>query len=363
MILAMFLIGCGADCDAAGTICTVVGTGVGGLGAEGAPADETNLYWPSDLTIGPDGAAWILDWNNHRIVRVDVGAEEPLLEAISGGGMVGDGPFDVPVQDALWNHPTNLIFEPDGSFLFAAWHNSRVMRIDVAADTITHIAGNGARMFAGDGGPALDAAFDLPVAIARGTDGRLYIADQANQRIRCMDADGTVQTVVGTGERGFSGDGGPALSASLQAQVSQNADPGGRIAIDGTRMYVADTLNNRVRVVDMATWTIDTLAGDGSEGGPETGDALTSGLFWPRDVAVGPDGAVFVADTENHCVRRVQDGAIETVAGVCGEEGFNGDHKAADRALLARPLGIEVDPDGALWIADSWNHRVRRVAP
>lgn len=360
MIIAI-LFGCAADCDSPGTICTIVGTGTAGLGLEGTPADEANLYWPSDLTIGPDGAAWILDWNNHRIVRVD--PDEGVLHVVSGNAMVGDGPYDGHVADALWNHPTNLFFDTEHSFVMAAWHNSRIVRLDLEADTIEILAGNGARDYYGDGGSALDAAFDLPAGVAPGSDGRLYVADQANQRVRCIDGDGVIQTVVGSGDVGFAGDGGPALAASLSAEVSQNADPGGRVAIDGETMYIADTLNNRVRVVDMASWTIDTLAGDGSNGGPETGDARTSGLFFPRDVAVGPDGAVYIADSENHCVRRVQDGAITTVAGVCGEEGFRGDGRAAERSLLARPLGIAVGDDGALWIADSWNHRIRRVAP
>ena len=127
--------------------------------------------------------------------------------------------------------------------------------------------------------------------------------------------------------------------------------------------YIADTLNNRIRVVDMVTWTIDTLAGDGSEGGPETGDALTSGLYWPRDIAVGPDGSVYVADSENHCVRRIFDGEIETVAGICGEPGMGKDNRLGTDSNLVRPLGLDVGPDGAVWIADSWTHRIRRVAP
>jgi len=362
--LAAVVSGCGYhDCDEPGAICTVAGTGRGGLGLDGMVATEADLYWPSDLTVGPDGNPWILDWNNHRIVTVDLSAEEPTLDVITGNAMVGDGPFDVPLEDALWNHPTNILFEDGGTFLFAAWHNSRVIRIDPVGGTIEHIAGNGQRTFNGDGGPALLAAFDLPVGLAYGEDGRLYVADQANQRVRCIEVDQTIGTVVGNGNPTYAGDGGAALEASLQSQVSQNADPGGRIAIDGTTMYIADTLNNRIRIVDMVTWTIDTYAGDGSEGGPETGDALTSGLYWPRDVEIGPDGSVYVADSENHCVRRIFDGEIETVAGICGVPDVGKDNRLATDSNLVRPLGIDVGPDGALWIADSWTHRIRRVAP
>lgn len=361
--LVLLLLGCNPDrCDEPGAICTVMGTDAAGQARDGTCADQSPLYWPSDVTIAPNGEPWVLDWNNHRILALPEGDECTVVDVVSGTTLTGDGPIGGPASTARWNHPTNLVLRPDGTLVFAAWHQSRVVGIDPEADTTWLVAGNGERAFTGDGGPAVDAAFDLPVGIAYGDDGRLYVADQANQRVRCVDEDGTVATVIGDGEPTYDGDGGHALDASLHSDTSQNAEPGGRITIDGQVMYIADTLNMRVRVVDMDTWTIDTFAGDG-EPWNESDDPLEASLFWPRDVAVGPDGAVYIADSEHHCVRVVRDGTIGTAAGVCGEQGFDGDEGPGTEALLSRPYGIDVGPDGALWIADTFNHRLRRVAP
>jgi hypothetical protein len=353
------------NCDEPGVICTIVGNGETGLANEGDAAMDARLYWPSDVTIGPDGNPWVLDWNNHRIITFQPDADgESHLVRITGNALVGDGPFDVPATDAYWNHPTNLVFKPDGTFVFAAWHNSRVIGVDPVANTLDMLAGNGGRAFSGDGGPATEAGFDLPVAVQYDDDGKLYVADQANWRIRCIDVDGTITTVVGNGEQAFGGDGGPALEASLNNERSQNAEPAGRIAIANGMMYIADTSNERIRVVDMTTWTIDTFAGTGEMGtGADGDDALSTGFHAPRDVAVGPDGAVYVADTDNSCVKKIADGEVTVVAGTCGEEGFDGDGHEATTALLDHPLGLDVTADGAVWIADTYNQRIRRITP
>lgn len=357
MTLLLLLLGCGTPCDEPGTICTVAGTRIGGLGSDGGLALEEPLYWPADVTVAPDGQPWIVDWNNHRILRMEGLPGDFVVREVTGHGLTGDGPVDGPLKTARWNHPSDLVFREDGVAIMSGWHTGRVLGLDLANDRIEHIAGTGARAYAGDGGPAVEADFDLPSSADFGPDGLLYISDQANQRIRCIDETGTIVAVVGNGERGYSGDGGPALEARIRSEVSQNADPGGKIAIHEHRMYIADTLNNAIRVVDMDAWTIETLVGPGTVGP----DGLA--LFWPRDVEVGPDGRVYIADTQNNCIRRLVDDQLETVAGVCGEIGFDGEGGPATEALLDRPLGIDVGPDGSLWIADSWNHVVRRVAP
>jgi sugar lactone lactonase YvrE len=362
MIAILFtLFGCNPDCDESGTACVVAGMGYGGLGADGGVARETPLYWPADVTLSPAGVPYVVDWNNHRVVRFQGEPDDLVLDVVSGGGMVGDGPLDGNVSTALWNHPTNLVFRDEDYVVMAAWHNSRVIAFDLANDQVEHLAGNGQRAFGGDGGPALDAVFDLPSAVLYGPDGQLYVTDQANQRIRCIDDDAIVTTVVGNGERGGDGDGGPALEASLRMEVSQNADPGGRLATDGEAIYIADTLNNRVRRIDFATWTIDTVVGNGGIQDRGTGvDEV--GLYNPRDVAIAPDGTMYIADSGNHCVRRVQDGVVDTALGTCGQAGYGRDGAAAEFAL-DRPLGLDVGADGALWVTDTWNHRIVRVAP
>ncbi len=365
LVLALLLIGCGDPCEKPGRICTVVGRGDAGLAPDGTCADESPLYWPSDLTIGPDEHPWILDWNNHRMITVDLDAPKKCrpIHVITGNGLVGDGPPGT-ASTAYWNHPTNIAFAEDGTYVFAAWHNSRVVGVDPNSDETWYVAGTGARDFGGDGGPAAEAMFDLPSGVAYGPDGRLYVADQANQRIRAIDADGIITTVVGNGEAGGGGDGGPALEASLQSEGSQDAAPAGRIVFHENTLYIADTSNHRIRAVDTDTWMIDTIAGDGDV--TPTGDdvdALEGSLHFPRDVAVAENGDVYIADSEDHCVRRVRDGQMTIVAGVCGEKGFDGDRGPGTEALLFRPYGIDVAPDGSLWIADTFNHRIRRVSP
>lgn len=356
-----------AHCAESGVICTVMGTGVAGLALPGNLASEEPLYWPSDVTAGPEGDPWILDWNNHRIITLPPEGEDRTVKLVTGNAFVGDGPVDqedtLPASQALWNHPTNVAFAPDGTLAFAAWHNSRVIGVDPAADRFWEIAGNGGRAFTGDGGDPKLAAFDLPSSVAFGADGAMFVSDQANQRIRVI-RDDVIDTVVGCGEPKFCGDGGPALEACLWNERSQDAEPAGRIALDGDRLYIADTNNHRIRVVDLVGGTIDTFAGTGEQDvGEEGGDARAVGFSFPRDVAVGPDGAVYVADTKHSCIRVIRDGHVTTAAGVCGEAGFDGDYGAATEALLDEPLGFDVADDGTLWIADTKNHRLRRVQP
>lgn len=370
MILLSLLFACGDDCGP-GDICTVAGIGEQGLGASGTPAREAHMYWPSDVELSPAGTPYVTDWNNHRIIKLEgVESGKPVdpdgltLRVVSGGGMVGDGPWDAPASTALWNHPTNITFEEEGRFLFAAWHNSRIIRIDENEDWVELVGGNGSRSFEGDGGPAVDAGFDLPVSVQYGPDGTLYFADQANQRIRAIGADGIVHTVVGTGEPRFDGDGGPAILACIQAERSQDAQPGGRIRIADNQMYIADTANFRIRVVDLDTWIIDSIAGNGEFNIPDEGLApMDTPILNPRDVAVGPDGVVYYVDSAFHCVRAIDGDETWTVAGVCGEEGYDGDGKPANEALLNMPYGIDVADDGTLWIADTYNSVIRIVRP
>lgn len=355
------LVGCGGDCTEVGEVCLVAGLGEPAFGTPGL-ARETGLYWPSDVTVDPNGDLWIIDWNNHRFLRTQGEGREATLDLIAGSGLIGDGPLDGTVSGSRWNHPSSVTFREDGVAVVAAWHNSRVVAFDLEADQVSHIAGNGERAFSGDEGPAVEAAFDLPSGVAFGADGLLYVTDQANQRVRCIDGEQVIRTVVGNGEPRFAGDGGPASEASLRMEVSQNADPGGRIVIVDQKLYIADTLNHAIRVVDLDSGVIDTLIGSGGRADSGDGPRQVS-LFFPRDVAMGPDGDLFVADSENHCVRRLREGRMETVLGTCGEEGQGAPRGNPAKVLLNKPMGIDVGPDGALYVADSWNHRILRVNP
>ena len=355
-----------------GRIETFAGTGDAGKGPEEATLLQALFYLPQDLTYGPDGRLYILDWNNHRVrvvidQRVRRGIDQRVTTLI-GTGELGDAPAGRAREIGL-NHPTHISFDPFGRLILTAWHNSMILRYDFATDYIEPICGTGERTYSGDGGPAGQATVNLPSATAFDPLGRMYISDQENQRIRMVDIDGTISTVVGTGEPGFSGDEGPADQARIYAPIGQAAPPTSRIATDEFgNLYIADTFNNRIRKVDYATGIITTIAGNGAfppmSGGErdEGAAAIDVSLYWPCDVGTDSEGRVFFADTFNHCVRYIDlDGALYTVAGQCGKSGDMGDGGDPQAALLSRPYGIELDPDDNLYIADTRNHRIRIV--
>ncbi|MGH1506522.1 MAG: SMP-30/gluconolactonase/LRE family protein, partial [Acidimicrobiales bacterium] len=227
-------------------------------------------------------------------------------------------------------------------------------------EPITTIAGNGSDGFSGDNGPATDATLRYPSGVAVDNDGNLYIADTINQRIRRIDAaTGTIATIAGTGTAGFSGDNGPATNAELR-------NPHG-VAVDSDdNVYIADTDNDRIRRIDAANGTITTIAGDGNgmyggDGGPATNASMSS----PYDVAVDDGGNVYIADALNSRIRRIDTtGTITTIAGSGSNGmggGFGGDNGPATDATVFLPQSVAVDDDGNVYIADTFNHRIRRI--
>jgi len=362
-----------AGCSDVGTICAYAGDGMAAFTGEGELALATSLYWPVDLEFAPDGRPYILDWQNHRVRRIDA---DGRLRTVFGTDEIGDGPLPgsgdetmppgVPATSINLNHPTDIQFSPDGSALIlAAWHNHKIRAMDLATNLAEIVCGRGPG-YAGDGGPEGTALMNQPKSIALAPSGDLYVLDTRNFRIRRIAAaTGDIQTVAGVGTRGASGDGGDPLAAQFSFQADgDNPEPGGAIALDAEgRLYVADTENHRIRRVDFARAVIETVAGDGTRGGGgDGGPAALAQLDHPRDVELAPDGRLFIADTENHRVRAVDltTGTIDTVAGD-GTSGPGGDGGAAYAAQLARPFGIAFNADGDLFIADTMNSRIRRV--
>ena len=339
-------------------ITTFVGTGEAGKGDEGAGPLETLLYLPQDLTFGPDGLPYILDWNNHRVRVLDQG----IMRTVIGTGELGDAPAGQALEVGL-NHPTHVSFDPLGRLILSAWHNSMVLRMDFATGHIEPIIGDGTRFFRGDGGAANEAWVNLPSSTAFDAAGRMYISDQENQRIRMVDNNDIITTVVGTGEPGFSGDGGPATAAQIFSPVSQSAPPTSRIAIDSNgNLYLADTSNNRIRKVD-TNGIINTVAGNGDVGFRGDGGLATeASLSLPVDIAIDEEGNLFIADTFNSCIRKVDtNGNITTFAGQCGNPGYEGDGGHPTEAKLDRPYGIAFDREGNFYVVDTHNHRIRVV--
>ncbi len=226
-----------------------------------------------------------------------------------------------------------------------------------AAGTITTVAGNGTESFSGDGGLATNASLAFPSSVAVDTAGNFFIADLLNQRVRRVDAaTGIITTVAGNGTFGFGGDGGLATNASLAFPSSVAVDAAGNV-------FIADTFNERIRRVDAATGIITTVAGNGTAGYGGDGSAATgANLNDPIGVAVDSVGNVFIADTFNQRIRRVDaaTGFISTVAGN-GTFGFNGDGGLATDAWMRDPVGVALDSAGNLFITDQNNQRIRRV--
>jgi sugar lactone lactonase YvrE len=228
-----------------------------------------------------------------------------------------------------------------GNVYIADLGNKRIRK--VSGGTITTIAGNGAAGFSGDGGPATSASLSAPYGVALDSTGSLYTADNDNNRIRKVSG-GTITTVAGNGNLGFSGDGGPATSASL-------AQPEG-LAVDSSgNLYIADTRNHRIR--KLSGGTITTIAGNGTPGfSGDGGPATSASLYNPGGVAVDSAGNLYIADSNNNRIRKVSGGTITTVAGN-GNAGFSGDGGPATSASLNYPIGIAVDSAGDLYTADS----------
>lgn len=330
-----------------GIITTVAGTGVCGMSGDSGPATAATLCFPEGLAVDSQSNLYIADYNNNRIRKVNSWG---TITTVAGGGSAGDGG---PATAASLPNPAGVAVDTSGNLYIAQYSGSSIRKVG-ADGKITTVAGSFTEGFSGDGGAATAAAFRFPEGVAVGTSGDLYIADTGNLRVRHVAANGTVSTLAGNGLFKYSGDGGPATSASLNQP--------GHVALgsDGS-LYIADSGNNRIRKVS-PSGTVVTIAGTGTrgfsgDGGPAAGATLNN----PFGVAVDGAGNVYFSDLLR--VRKVGlDGSISTVAGD-GVWRFSGDGGPGIKASLERPWGLAFDPAGNLFIADSANNRVRKLTP
>jgi sugar lactone lactonase YvrE len=314
--------------------------------------DDATKRAPVGVAVGAEGAVYVAESTAGRVTVIEDGTERTVAGGDDDESDYGDGG---PATSATLADPRGIGVASNGDLYIADRYHAVVRRVSEDG-TISRFAGSYEPGSSGDGGPAGSAQLREPNGIAVGPDGAVYIADSGENRVRRVDTDGTITTVAGTGAGDFGGDGGQATEAHL------HWPSGLAVAPDGT-LYIADTDNHRIRRID-TDGTITTVAGTGEEGFTSDGVAATdAALHGPQAVAVDPDGIVYIADTGNHRIRRIDtDGTITTVAGT-GEEGDHGEGGAATNASLAMPQGIVFAPDGTLYIADTGNDRLCRIAP
>lgn len=357
----------GVDGLVAQTMTIAVGTGIPGYSGDGGPATLAEIGLPRSVFVDRDGNLFVSDAQNHVVRKVDTSTG--IIETVAGDGFradvltgryTGDGG---PATEASLSTPEGIFVDLLGNLYIAERRNDRIRRVDGSDGRISTIAGVGVEGFSGDGGPATLAALHDPTGVWLDRVGNIFIADLGNQRIRRVDAaSGTIETVAGSGEAGYSGDGGPSSEATFRGPIAVFVDRAGSI-------YINDTGNVRVRKVDVSG-RIQTIVGGQSalgealgldprgfsgDGGSAT-DARTAG---GKDIFIDAAGVLYLADEDNDRVRRVgTDGIITTAAG----GGFRGPFVPpgpATEAWLTDPKGVYVDGSGNLYIADEDNHMVR----
>ncbi len=333
------------------TIETVAGTGVAGFSGDGGPATQAQINNPFGVVRGPDGALWFCEYSGQRIRKIDADGAIRTVAGSGERGYTGDGG---PALEASFNLPHEIRFDAEGNLYVADMANHAIRRIDARTGIVTTVAGTGQRGYDGDGGPAMTARLSSPHSIQFGPDGLLYICDIGNHVIRRLDPrTGVISAFAGTGRPGDTPDGAPIKGTPLRGPRSLDFDRQGNL-------WLATREGNQVFRFDLEKRTIHHVAGTGEKGFTGNGGpAREATLSGPKGIALDAAGNVWLADTESHSVRLVDatTGRLELIAGT-GEKGDGPDGDPL-RCALARLHGLYVDTDGSVYIGDSEAHRIR----
>jgi streptogramin lyase len=336
---------------------TFAGTGQAGYSGDGGQATKARLDNPFGVARGPDGALYICDTMNHVIRKVD---RNGLITTVAGAGKRGYSGDGGPALNAALNEPYEIRFDKRGDMFFVERLNHTVRRVDAKTRIITTVAGSGRAGFSGDGGAATQATMNQPHSIQFDARGDLYICDILNHRIRKVDMKtGLITTFAGTGEKKPTPDGAKIAGTPLNGPRAIDFDRRGD-------MWLALREGNAVYRLEMKAGTIHHVAGTGEKGFTGNGGpAKLATLSGPKGLSVAPNGDVYLADTESHSIRMIdaRKQTMELVAGTGARGDGSKDCEDGDPLAcpMARPHGVFVDRDGSIFIGDSETHRVRVI--
>jgi hypothetical protein len=316
-----------------GSITTIAGNGLGGGSGDGGPAVNARLLEPAGLAIDGYGNLFVADSSNQSVRKIDTNG---IITTVATG----------------LNYPYGVVVDRSGNLFIADTYNYVIRKVD-ANGTMTTVAGNGRSGYLGDGGLATRAELYSPHGVGVDASGNVFIADNGNARIRKVNTNGIITTVVGNGGATYSGDGGPATAASLDQPY--------QVVVDGVgNLWIADAYNNRVRFVG-TNGIITTVAGGGTNGLGDGGMATNAGLAWPYGVALDGAGNLYIGDYDDNRIRRVDtNGIITTIAGN-GTGWFSGDGGPGTNADIWHPWGVATDTAGNVFFADQYNLRIRKI--
>ncbi len=331
---------------------TVVGDGT--AATIDGPTETARVDNPFGVVRGPDGALWFCEYGGHTVRRI---TEDGVVETIVGNGTAGYSGDGGPAIQAQLNQPHEIRFGPMNRLYIADKNNHAIRRVDLEKDEIVTIAGNGQAGFSGDGGKPELSIFNKPHSIQFSQNGDLYIADIGNHRLRVIRAKtNRIETIAGNGSRDDTPDGGPFANAPLNGPRTLDFDKNGDL-------WLALREGNQIYRLNMDRGTIHHIAGTGEKGFTGNGgDPKLAKLAGPKGIAVAPNGDIYFADTESHTIRMidVSDNKLRVVVG--NGENADGPDGPALSCSLARPHGIFIDAEGMLYIGDSENHRIRRMS-
>lgn len=332
-------------------ITTIAGTGYPSFSGDGGLATSAKLHYPSGIVTDTSGNLYIADYENNRIRKINTSG---IITTIAGNGIAGYSGDGGLATAAELQGPASIALDALGNLYIADYTNNCIRKVNTSG-IITTIAGNSTPGYSGDGGIATAAQLHSPNNLVLDASGNLYIADANNNVIRKVNTSGTISTIAGNGSAGYNGDGNLATSAEL--------NPFGVFVDASGNVYIADHFNNCIRKVN-TSGIISTIAGNATGGySGDGGSCLLAKLTNPLGIVLDDAGNIYIADTGNNVIRKISTSDIITTIAGNGNANNSGDGGLATLASLYGPNGLCVDDSGNIYIADTFNNRIRKLTP